>query len=203
MTVGAVDASGNRAYFSSVGPTYDGRIKPDVMAMGQDTYVASGYGSWYPYYNGSGTSFATPVLAGAVACLRQARPNATVQEICDAIRACGNRADNPDSKYGYGIPDFSQALELLKVDEHSVAANEIINVYPNPAQGNVKVALKEGAKADVTVFDITGRQLYTYTFNGLNPTTLESYLNTLGTGVYFINAVTEMGSQTLKLVVTK
>ena len=203
VTVGAVNAAGDRASFSSVGPTYDGRIKPDVMAMGEGTYVASGYGSWWPYYNGNGTSFATPVLAGAVACLRQARPYSSVQEICDALRACGNRADNPDSKYGYGIPDFSQALELLKVEEHSVAANEIINVYPNPSQGEVKVSLKEGAKADVTVYGITGRQLYTYTFNGLNHTTLENYLNTLGTGVYFINAVSELGSQTVKLVVTK
>ena len=203
VTVGAVNASGVRADFRSVGPTYDGRIKPDVMAMGEGTYVASGYGSWWPYYNGNGTSFATPVLAGAVACLRQARPYSSVQEICDAIRACGNRAENPDSKYGYGIPDFSQALELLKVEEHSVAANEIINVYPNPSQGEVKVALKDGAKADVTVYDITGRQLYTYTFNGLNHTTLENYLNTLGTGVYFVNAVSELGSQTVKLVVTK
>ena len=203
VTVGAVNAAGDRASFSSVGPTYDGRIKPDVMAMGEGTYVASGYGSWWPYYNGNGTSFATPVLAGAVACLRQARPYSSVQEICDALRACGNRADNPDSKYGYGIPDFSQALELLKVEEHSVAANEIINVYPNPSQGEVKVSLKEGAKADVTVYDITGRQLYTYTFNGLNHTTLENYLNTFGTGVYFINAVSELGSQTVKLVVTK
>ena len=203
VTVGAVNAAGDRASFSSVGPTYDGRIKPDVMAMGEGTYVASGYGSWWPYYNGNGTSFATPVLAGAVACLRQARPYSSVQEICDALRACGNRAENPDSKYGYGIPDFSQALELLKVEEHSVAANEISNVYPNPSQGEVKVALKEGAKADVTVYDITGRQLYTYTFNGLNHTTLENYLNALGTGVYFINAVSELGSQTVKLVVTK
>ena len=203
VTVGAVNAAGDRASFSSVGPTYDGRIKPDVMAMGEGTYVASGYGSWWPYYNGNGTSFATPVLAGAVACLRQARPYSSVQEICDALRACGNRVENPDSKYGYGIPDFSQALELLKVEEHSVAANEIINVYPNPSQGEVKVALKEGAKADVTVYDITGRQLYIYTFNGLNHTTLENYMNTLGTGVYFINAVSELGSQTVKLVVTK
>ena len=203
LTVGAVDENGYRANFSSVGPTYYGRIKPDVMAMGEGTYVASGDGGWWPYYNGNGTSFATPVLAGAVACLRQARPYASVQEICDVIRSCGNRADNPDNKYGYGIPDFSQALELLHVEETATQSNEIINVYPNPTQGDMRVVLNEGAKAELTVFDFMGRQLYTYTFNGLTHTTLEAYLNTLDSGLYFIKAVSELGNQTLKLVVTK
>ena len=203
LSVGAVNASGYRADFSSVGPTYDGRIKPDVMAMGEGTYVASGYGVWWPYYNGNGTSFATPVLAGAVACLRQARPYTSVQEICDAIRACGNRADNPDSKYGYGIPDISQALEVLHIEEAPAQKKELINVYPSPSQGEVHVALKEGAKAEVTVFDFMGHQLYTYSFNGLNHTTLEKYLNALDSGVYFIHAVSELGNQTLKLVMTK
>ena len=202
LTVGAVDAAGERAYFSSVGPTFDGRIKPDVMAMGQDTYVASGYGNWYPYYNGSGTSFATPVLAGAVACLRQARPYASVQEICDVIRACGNRADNPDSHYGYGIPDFSQALEMLEVKEND-SCIDLISVYPNPTKGDVKITLNQGYKAVITIYDFMGRQLYQYDFNGLNHTTLEGYLNTLGSGVYFIHASSEMGSQTQKLVVAK
>ena len=121
LTVGAVDASGNRASFSSVGPTYDGRIKPDVMAMGENTYVASGYGSMWPYYNGSGTSFATPVLAGATACLRQANPYASVQQICDIIRSCGDHANNPDNYYGYGIPNFSQALNIV-INNYTITA---------------------------------------------------------------------------------
>ena len=201
LTVGAVDGDGRRAYFSSVGPTYDGRIKPDVMAMGQDTYVASSDGE---YYTGSGTSFSNPVMAGAVACLRQARPYASVQEICDAIRACGNRASHPDSFYGYGIPDFSQALEMLNVEEPwENMSEQIISVYPNPSHGEVHVILNGGAKAELTVFDITGRCLYNYSFNGLNHTTLEHYLNTLNEGVYFIHAVSEAGSLTQKLVVTK
>ncbi len=202
LTVGAVDASGNRASFSSVGPTYDGRIKPDVMAMGEGSYVASGFGNWWPYYNGNGTSFATPVLAGAVACLRQARPYTSVQEIFDVIRACGNRADHPDSKYGYGIPDFSQALELLNVED-SVYGKELLNVYPNPSKGEVHVALNDAHKAELKVYDIMGRKLYDYSFNGLNHTSFERYLNTLSDGVYFINAVSESGSETLKLVITK
>ena len=201
LTVGAVDRNDTRAYFSSVGPTYDGRIKPDVMAMGQDTYVASGYD--LDYYNGSGTSFATPVLAGAVTCLRQYNPYISVQEFCDIVRQCSNYANNPNVHYGYGIPNLGMAMEALHVEENNLQANEIINVYPNPSSGNVRVALTEGHKADVKVYDFTGRLLYTYNFNGLNHTTLENFLNTLDSGVYFINATSDGGSQTIKVVMTR
>ena len=205
LTIGAVNSNGNRADFSSVGPTYDGRIKPDVMAMGEGSYVASGYSAWEgEYYNGNGTSFATPILAGAVACLRQARPYASVQAICDAIRQCSDRVNTPDSYYGYGIPDFSQAMEMLSVNEPmGNTPAHIINVFPNPSNGEVHVALNAVHKADLTVYDITGRQLFAYSFNGLNHTTLENFLNTLGAGVYFINAVSEAGNETLKLVLTR
>ena len=204
LSVGAVDGNGNRAYFSSVGPTYDGRIKPDVMAMGENTYVASGYGSWWPYYNGSGTSFATPVLAGAVACLRQAYPYVSVQEICDVIRQCGNRANNPDNQYGYGIPDFSLAFETLQVEESAEPSiGDIISIFPNPSQGAVHVSLDHDVKAEVLVYDFMGRLLYTYDFNGLNHTSLENYLNALDAGVYFVSATSDSGSQTLKVVLTK
>lgn len=205
LTVGAVNASGQRASFSSVGPTYDGRIKPDVMAMGEDTYVASGYGSWWPYYNGSGTSFACPVLAGAVACLRQARPNASVQEICDAVRMAGNYANNPDNYYGYGIPNFVQALESLPlhVDDTFAQSDEIISVFPNPSKGDVNIKLKEGLHADIDLYDMVGRRLTSFRFSGMNHSVIESYLNGLGSGVYFIKASSELGSQTLKIVITK
>ncbi len=206
LTVGAVNSDGVRADFSSVGPTYDGRIKPDVMAMGQGTYVATGYGNWWPYYNGDGTSFACPVLAGAVACLRQAFPNATVQEISDVLRQCGDHADRPDNHYGYGIPDFSEAynvLQLLHVDDTSAPQNDILMVFPNPSDGDVHIRLNEVSMAELSVYDIMGRQLKSYHFNGLNHTTLERYLNDLGSGVYFIKAETDTSSQTVKLVLTR
>lgn len=205
LSVGAVDAEGSRAWFSSVGPTYDGRIKPDVMAMGEETFVATGNSYWGEnYYTGSGTSFSCPVLAGAVACLRQARPYASVQEICDAVRSCGNRADNPDSYYGYGIPDFSKALGVLAIEEPvgNTPAN-ILTVYPNPATDMVHVKLNDAHKAELTVFDITGRKLFTYTFNGLNHTTLEQHFNSLDSGVYVINAVSDAGCQSIKLVLAR
>lgn len=203
ITVGAVDASGERADFSSVGPTYDGRIKPDVMAMGSGTYVAAGWGS-NPYQNGSGTSFSNPVLAGAVACLRQARPEASVQEICDAVRMAGNNANTPDNYYGYGIPDFVQALEMIPLHVDTfVEQNEIITVYPNPSKGNVHVTLKENNPSDLSIYDVMGHELKAYHFNGLNHTSLENFLNSLGTGVYFIHANSQTKSQIVKLVITK
>lgn len=200
ITVGAVNSAGQRASFSSVGPTYDGRIKPDVMAMGEGTYVASGYGSWWPYYNGDGTSFSCPVLAGAVACLRQARPNASVQEICDALRAAGNNVNNPDNYNGYGIPDFVAALGMLDVTEISADDNSIVSVFPNPSRGNVTVTLKEGIdRANMTVYDNIGRII----INTVNTNELEAALNNLSSGVYTVNVVSENGSQTIKVVLTK
>lgn len=199
LSVGAVDGSGQRCWFSSVGPTYDGRIKPDVMARGGGTYVA-GYGS---YYNGDGTSFATPVLAGAVTCLWQANSHASVQEICDAVRQCSNRASNPDVRYGYGIPNFEQAMLMLHVEDTSAPSNEIIKVFPNPSSGQVHIQLEDGYQAEISIYDLMGRKMLGYHFNGLNHTTLETYLNQLNNGVYFINAVSDRGSQTLKLVMAR
>ncbi|MCR5036896.1 MAG: S8 family peptidase [Bacteroidales bacterium] len=201
ITVGAVDGSGNRAWFSSVGPTYDGRIKPDVMAMGDDTYVASGWGG---YYNGNGTSFSCPVLAGAVACLRQARPNASVHDICDALRAAGDHANNPDNQYGYGIPDFVAALNMIDaVEEVSLGENEIVCVYPNPSRGNVKVVINDwqfGVNGfNGIVYGMTGQVLC----NTNNINELEAVLNSLGSGIYQVKVDTEKGSQTVKVVICK
>ena len=200
ITVGSVTSEGERSSFSSTGPTYDGRIKPDVMAMGSDTYVASGYPNWSPYYNGSGTSFSNPVLAGAVACLRQAKPEASVQEICDAVRAAGDHANNPDNYYGYGIPNFVEALEILNVEEVLMGENEILSVFPNPSRGKVNVTLKDGYDgANMTVYDNIGRII----INTINTNELEAALNDLSSGVYTVNVVSENSSQTLKVVLTK
>jgi len=202
ITVGAVDAAGNRADFSSTGPTYDGRIKPDVMAQGQGTYVASSWGS-NPYQYGSGTSFSNPVLAGAVACLRQAFPTASVQQICDALRAAGNNASTPDSYYGYGIPNFMTAYEILttSVGEVNLGENEIFSVFPNPSRGNVKVVMKDGQFGENgfngLIYDITGRVL----LNTVNINELEAALNELSAGVYQVRIETEKGGQTQKVVI--
>jgi serine protease AprX len=112
IAVAAVDQSGIRASFSSVGPAYGGAIKPNVAARGSQTYLITSSG--IPGYS-SGTSFSSPVLAGMAACLLQANPYSNAMQIKIAIEQSANIYNKPDSLLGYGIPDFEKADKYLKV----------------------------------------------------------------------------------------
>ncbi len=109
LTVGAVTAEGRNAPFSGVGPTQDGRIKPDVMALGSPASLISGRGT---LVQDMGTSFAAPVVCGLAACLWQALPGKTAMEIMQLIRQSGDNYSHPDNVYGYGVPDFNKAYLL-------------------------------------------------------------------------------------------
>lgn len=115
LTVGAVKFSGERASFSSIGPAADGRIKPEVVALGQRTATASAYGT--KVNHSRGTSFSSPIIAGMVAALWQAFPNKTNKEIIEAVIQSSSQIDSPDNELGYGIPDFRLAYQLLKSRE--------------------------------------------------------------------------------------
>jgi len=113
IAVGAVDASGSRVSFSSVGPTVDGRIKPDIMAMGSGVYVANPYGSGYT--TSSGTSFSCPLAAGVAALVLSANPTLTPMQVRDALRETASRHNNPDNKYGWGIVNALDAVNYFRV----------------------------------------------------------------------------------------
>lgn len=110
ITVGGVNVLGKRASFSSYGPTADGRVKPDAVAVGRETYVANPRGV---SLRGDGTSFSSPLMSGMVACLWQAFPDKNAFEVMEAIRKSGDRATAPDSSLGYGITDFLKAYNIL------------------------------------------------------------------------------------------
>ena len=112
LTVGAVNSEKKNAPFSGVGPTQDGRVKPDVMALGSPASLISGRGS---VIRDMGTSFSTPLVAGLVACLWQALPEKTALEIIDLVRQASSNYDEPDNIYGYGIPNFWRAYMVGKV----------------------------------------------------------------------------------------
>lgn len=111
LTVGATNGEGKRANFSSIGPTPDGRVKPEIAAMGKGTIVASVYQSKVNKANG--TSFSSPLIAGMVASLWDAFPEKSNKEIIWAILSSSSQFNDPDMEIGYGIPNFEEAYNLL------------------------------------------------------------------------------------------
>jgi subtilisin family serine protease len=156
LAVGAVDAEGIRTAFSSVGPSADRRVKPDVSAMGQATVVGLPSGN---VGVSNGTSFAAPLVAGLAAGLWQAYPQLTNLEVMDYLRRSGSQAARPDSLLGYGVPHFQRAFDLAARDH---GANQPIGyLSPNPVPGET-VTLWVNAQAwdkplTVHVFDVTGK----------------------------------------------
>ncbi len=108
LTVGAVGKDGVLASFSSIGNTADGRIKPDVVAVG---YKADVMGTDGNLTKANGTSFASPIMCGMVACLWQACPTLTAKEVIELVRRSGDRVACPDNIYGYGVPDLWKAYQ--------------------------------------------------------------------------------------------
>ncbi len=103
LSVGAVDVAGEIAAFSSYGPSADGRVKPEVCAVGAGTALIDP--ATNEVMNGNGTSFACPLIAGMAACLWSALPQATNMEIRERIIRSADRYAQPHEQYGYGIPD--------------------------------------------------------------------------------------------------
>ena len=108
LSVGAVTKNKVNTVFSSVGPSADGRVKPDVMACGNACSVIRGDGK---LGKANGTSFASPLTCGMVACLWQALPDKTALEIMDIVRRSAHQYNVPDNIFGYGIPDFWKAYQ--------------------------------------------------------------------------------------------
>ena len=112
ITAGAVTSSGNRSSFSSVGPTVDGRFKPDIMALGSGDVVASPYND-HNYTTASGTSFSCPLSAGVAALILCVNPNLTPMQVRDAMRNTASQSSNPDNLYGWGILNALDAINYF------------------------------------------------------------------------------------------
>ncbi|GJQ64652.1 MAG: hypothetical protein SCALA702_37050 [Melioribacteraceae bacterium] len=109
IAVGAVGSSGTRSSFSSVGNTVDGRIKPDIMAMGSSVQVASTFGTT-GYTSSSGTSFSCPLAAGVATLVLSFNPELTPMQVRDILRMTADNADAPNREYGWGIINAMEAI---------------------------------------------------------------------------------------------
>lgn len=156
FTIGAVDASGIRAFFSSVGPTFDGRIKPTVMAQGVNATVFSPYGLG----GANGTSFSSPIICGATACFWQALPQLNNMQIIEAIKITSSNALQADSLMGWGIPNYQLAYTTLPV--HSEPGTKMLEVYPNPVSDHLYVTTPININRDVKIelYNIQGQRVY-------------------------------------------
>jgi subtilisin family serine protease len=178
FTVGAVNSARNYASFSSIGPSFDGRIKPDVMAQGQSAVVATPSGT---VATNSGTSFSGPIIAGMVASFWQAFPNLTNARIVQLIKESSDRFSNPNEQYGYGIPNFQLALNTaLANNQFSIDG---FSVYPNPVNEEVIFSFPSNAiPREISIFNNLGQMV----INQSNLNQIQNIsLQSLESGIYF------------------
>lgn len=178
VCVGAVDASRIRTGFSAIGPSFDGRIKPDVMAKGVSATVAYTSGA---VGTASGTSFSCPIFAGLITSFWSAIPSATNQQVIDFYKQTCDRFSNPDNQYGYGIPDFQVALtNALSTIETSI---EVCYIYPNPANESLNIVYPNTyATAQFVLYNTLGQQVFT---KNIMHTESSIALNNISAGAYF------------------
>lgn len=113
IAVGAVDNSNQLASFSSRGPTFDGRIKPDITAQGVNVYGAVPGGG---YNFGNGTSFATPIAAGTGALLLSAFPYLTNSQLREILIETAGNFKTPNNNIGYGLVSASKIISFPNIE---------------------------------------------------------------------------------------
>ena len=166
IAVGAVEITGEIASFSSPGPTADGRIKPDLCALGVANNVVKP-GTLDEYQGASGTSFACPLTAGAAALLLSAHPGVSPWSLREAMRNTASQAAAPDNDYGWGILDAYAALDYLNVltaaPAGSAPAISIAGNWPNPFNPSTQIAftLDRELSVSLSIHDLQGRRLRT------------------------------------------
>jgi serine protease AprX len=188
LAVGAVDATSYVAGFSSRGPSADGNVKPDVMAIGKETFMAGVEGG---IVQGSGTSLSAPVITGLAACLWQTSPRSSAMAVLAAIRESSNRYQQPNEDYGYGIPDFNLASVLLKVGEDGQEFTEPVTAFPNPFSDHLYIIFQtpvDGA-LEISLVDLAGKEIIRSTvppLSGRNYLKLEGTFSLLPRGAYLL-----------------
>ncbi|HYG50477.1 MAG TPA: S8 family serine peptidase, partial [Flavobacteriales bacterium] len=202
LSVGAVRYNGSYAPFSSKGPSFDGRVKPNVVAQGDSTWLV------WPgnvIADGNGTSFSGPVMAGMVACLWQAFPQKSNMEIIKAIESTASQHDSPDNFIGYGIPNMVRAYEYLAA-KNMIIDNIHVMLLNNPFFNSFGIMFYPEENADVTIrlFDVQGKlvaqKMVSLMAQVPTEQTLDLHDNLLKPGVYFVKISMPSGFASFKVV---
>ncbi|MBR9915822.1 MAG: S8 family serine peptidase [Algicola sp.] len=193
LSIAAVDANGDYVAFSSQGSAFQTTQKPDVAAQGAAAAVVNASNT---IVGNNGTSFSSPIVAGGIASLWQALPNATNEDIKNYVRMSASQYTTPDYLIGYGIPDFQLALNIgLSLQEVTYLQ---FKVFPNPVNDILTVQIP--TLNDVTVlrvFDILGKRVLEQNITE-SSTSLDT--SAMAPGMYILNFQSGETIKTYKLI---
>ncbi|MBO3097446.1 S8 family serine peptidase [Gelidibacter pelagius] len=193
LTVGAVNGEGEYAAFSSRGDASQSTQKPDVVAQGLGSMVIDEMDA---IVANNGTSFSSPILAGGIACLWQALPNANAEQIKQFVRLSASQYTAPDYFLGYGIPNFQLALSLgLSVPGSDV---QEFKIYPNPVSNRLHIQLPASREErTLRIYDALGKliieQVYSTTHSNIDVSHLTS-------GLYMLHISSNSKSLNFKFI---
>ena len=202
FSIGAINTDGEVADFSSYGPTVDGRIKPNICGVGWGTAVCS-FDNKVAFLNG--TSFSSPLTAGAMASLWSKFPLANNIELMRYVEKSADRYLNPDDRCGYGIPDFGEASTALSSVYPSFESGQL-TVYPNPSEGELNFGFVADTQVtgSLEMFDLMGRLVYSATVNANQGTNYLKIENLgLNAGLYQVRLNTGKKSYQKKVLIQK
>lgn len=185
LTVGAVNTTGEYASFSSIGPSFDGRIKPDIASKGFQASISNTLGE---IGVASGTSFSSPIIAGLVACLWEALPSFTNTQIMDLIKQSAHLYANPNFQLGYGIPNFYLAYQNGLLLNTSTFNQAIVTVYPNPAKDILNVNFENESFSTIIIYNQLGQIVLNQKISQ-NQNTIN--IENISSGMFFYKLISE------------
>ncbi len=199
LTIGSVDNSKTVAANSGYGPNSSGVLKPDVCVQGFPAQVlANGPNP----YSSNGTSVSTPQVAGYAACMMQAQPLKTPNQVKDAIRKSSHLYNNPDNHAGYGVPNFCNALTILDVEEVNLQNN--IEVAPNPCNGAFTISFENHGNKTVEIIlhSVDGNEIVHETMKAMEGKNniLISLPENTSSGIYLGEIIAKEGSRSFKIL---
>ncbi|MBW2962854.1 S8 family serine peptidase [Mesonia aestuariivivens] len=189
-TVGAVNPNEEYASFSSIGPTADGRIKPDGVAQGSSAAVINQFDQIV--YN-NGTSFSAPIMAGAITSFWQANPQLTNLEIMQKVRESSSRFNNPNEQLGYGIPNFQIALD--DVLDSINYQEQSLKVHPNPVKNILKIEHENLKELEIKIYNMLGKLVLE-----AKNTSSRINLSKLSSGIYIAKFTSVHFQKSIKII---
>ncbi|PSR52992.1 peptidase S8 [Adhaeribacter arboris] len=202
LSIGATDSLGQRAVFSSIGPTADARIKPDLSGQGLQAAVINPAGN---VIRANGTSFSAPIICGLAAGFWQANRQLTNLQVMDYLKLSGSQASQPDNRLGFGIPHFKRAQLLAQQDSEMNRAG--FKLFPNPVNNNhftVLIPVNADQNTEIKIFNAIGQEvnLFTYHYDKIKTdrTFVTFEINGLTPGMYHCVITSLNRSETIRFL---